>query len=73
MDVNQLQHALQVQTDDLAKKEAELMQLTRKVNELKRTIPEAKRKMETLKRDLLAQTALTRRRQLAAEQGKNTT
>ena len=73
MDVTQLQHQLQIHTDELAKNEHELMMLERKVNDLKRKIPEGKRKLEGLKRDLLAQTALTRRREAAAEQGKNTT
>ena len=62
MDVNQLKRALQLATDDLAKNEKELHVLTQKMNDLKRKIPENTRKLENLKRDLLAQEALTKRR-----------
>ena len=73
MDINQLQQHLTQQVAELAKNEHDLMMLERKVNDLKRKIPEGKRKVEGLTRDLRAQTALTRRREVAAEQGKNTT
>ncbi len=73
MDVHQLQQHLDREVSDLAKNEHELMMLERKVNDLKRKIPEGKRKVEGLKRDVLAQTALTRRREVAAEEGRNTT
>jgi hypothetical protein len=73
MDVKQLEQKLRLESDLLAKNEQELLMLMRKVNDLKRKIPEGKRKVEGLKRDMLAQAALTRRRQTAAEQGKNTT
>lgn len=73
MDVKQLEQKLKQESDMLAKNEQELMMLMRKVNDLKRKIPEGKRKVEGLKRDMLAQSALTRRREVAAQQGKNTT
>lgn len=73
MDLKLIEQKLKMETDMLAKNEQELNMVMRKVNDLKRKIPEGKRKVEQLTRDLRAQTALTRRREVAAELGKNTT
>lgn len=54
-------------TEQVAKEEHELMQLSQKVNNLKRTIPENKRKLEKLQRDTLATEALARRRKIATD------
>ncbi len=43
------------------------MQLSQKVNNLKRMIPENKRKLEKLQRDTLATEALARRRKIATD------
>jgi CII-binding regulator of phage lambda lysogenization HflD len=73
MDVPQLEQLVKTLTEDIQKEERELLQLTVKVNDLKRKLPENKRKLETAKRDLLATQALQRRRQAAAQEGRNTT
>ena len=54
-------------TEQVAKDEHELMTLSQKVNNLKRTIPENKRKLEKLQRDTLATEALSRRRKVATD------
>ena len=54
-------------TEQVAKEEHELMTLSQKVNNLKRTIPENKRKLEKLQRDTLATEALARRRKVATD------
>ena len=54
-------------TEQVAKDEHELMTLSQKVNNLKRTIPENKRKLEKLQRDTLATEALARRRKIATD------
>lgn len=70
MDANQLKRELQVTADQLVKDEHELRTLTMRMNDLKRKIPEHKRKIETMKRDLLAQEALTKRRADAIQQSR---
>ncbi len=54
-------------TEQVAKEEHDLIQLTQKLNNLKRTIPENKRKLEKLQRDTLATEALARRRKVATD------
>jgi predicted RNase H-like nuclease (RuvC/YqgF family) len=67
MDAAQLREAMRKLTEQVAKEEHELMQLSQKVNNLKRTIPENKRKLEKLQRDTLATEALARRRKIATD------
>ncbi len=67
MDAAQLREAMRRLTEQVAKDEHELMQLSQKVNNLKRTIPENKRKLEKLQRDTLATEALARRRKAATD------
>ncbi len=67
MDAAQLREAMRKLTEQVAKDEHELMQLSQKVNNLKRTIPENKRKLEKLQRDTLATEALARRRKVATD------
>ena len=73
MDLKLIEQKLKMETEMLAKNEQELIMIMRKVNDLKRRIPEGKRKVEGLTRDLRAQSALTHRREVAKELGKNTT
>ncbi len=67
MDGAQLREAMRKLTEQVAKDEHELMTLSQKINNLKRTIPENKRKLEKLQRDALATEALARRRQVATD------
>lgn len=67
MDAAQLREAMRKLTEQVAKEEHELMTLSQKVNNLKRTIPENKRKLEKLQRDTLATEALARRRKVATD------
>lgn len=67
MDAAQLREAMRKLTEQIAKDEHELMQLSQKVNNLKRTLPENKRKLEKLQRDTLATEALARRRKVATD------
>ncbi len=67
MDGAQLREAMRKLTEQVAKDEHDLMTLTQKVNNLKRTIPENKRKLEKLQRDALATEALARRRKVATD------
>lgn len=67
MDAAQLREAMRKLTEQVAKDEHELMTLSQKVNNLKRTIPENKRKLEKLQRDTLATEALARRRKVATD------
>ncbi len=67
MDAAQLREAMRKLTEQVAKEEHELLTLSQKVNNLKRTIPENKRKLEKLQRDTLATEALSRRRQVATD------
>jgi hypothetical protein len=73
MDVPQLENLVRTLTEEIAKEEHEVMQLSVKLNDLKRKLPENKRKLESAKRDLLAGQALQRRRAAAAQEGRNTT
>jgi hypothetical protein len=73
MDIPQLEQLIRTLTELIAKEEHELLQMSVKVNDIKRRLPENKRKLEAAKRDLLASQALQRRRQQAAEQGRNST
>jgi predicted RNase H-like nuclease (RuvC/YqgF family) len=67
MDAAQLREAMRKLTEQVAKDEHELMTLSQKINGLKRTIPENKRKLEKLQRDTLATEALSRRRKVATD------
>ncbi len=67
MDAAQLREAMRKLTEQVAKDEHELMTLSQKINNLKRTIPENKRKLEKLQRDALATEALARRRKVATD------
>lgn len=67
MDAAQLREVMRKLTEQVAKDEHELMVLSQKVNNLKRTIPENKRKLEKLQRDTLATEALARRRKVATD------
>lgn len=67
MDGAQLREAMRKLTEQVVKDEHELMTLSQKVNNLKRTIPENKRKLEKLQRDTLATEALARRRKVATD------
>lgn len=67
MDAAQLREVMRKLTEQVAKEEHDLIQLTQKLNNLKRTIPENKRKLEKLQRDTLATEALARRRKVATD------
>lgn len=67
MDAAQLRETMRKLTEQVAKDEHDLMTLSQKVNNLKRTIPENKRKLEKLQRDALATEALARRRKVATD------